>query len=160
MVRYLYHGSGKKLKYLVPKKPVGDDDPKHSMKAIYATSKKKFALAMAASRSSADVSAFNNRKTNQQNIVEGWPDEKATVYLYVLDIEDFEQNHKDEWIAKKRVVPVRVEEYKVKDLRHLYRRSNKAELKEWLKDRDGWVSPDEKLLSRLKNKFKHMRFWK
>ena len=69
--KYLYHGSGRKLKYLTPKKPVGDDDPKHSRKGVYATQIKKYALSMAVCRSSPNISAFNNRKTFQQNIIEG-----------------------------------------------------------------------------------------
>lgn len=156
MGKYLYHGSGKKLRYLVPQKPVGDDNPKHSIKAVYATDNKRYALAMAALRSSPNVSAFNNRKTSQQNIVEGWPDEKASVYLYILDIKDFEHNSGNEWLSRKRVSPIRVKKYRVKKLRHLYRKSNKVELREWLKDRDGWRVPKGKLSLKLNR----MRFWR
>jgi hypothetical protein len=144
-MRYVYHGSGKKLKYLSPKKPVGDDDPANCKKAVYATAKKRFALAMAASRSSPDVEAFNNRKTNVQNIVKGWPDESKTVYLYVLDARDFVADGRGQFLARKKVVPVRVEEYKVSDLRHLYRKSSRSELRDWLKDREGWRASDAEL---------------
>jgi hypothetical protein len=151
--KYLYHGSGTKLEYLTPQKPIGDDDPKHKIKAVYAASDKRFALAMSACRSSKTVHAFNNRNTHVQNIYKGWPDENATVYLYVLDSKDFKHNSGSEWISTKKIKPLRVEEYKVKDLRHLYRKSSKKELGEWLKDRGGWWSPEEKEI-KLKKLYK------
>lgn len=159
MGRYFYHGSGRKLKALVPKTPIDGDGPEWCKKGVYATSNKRFALAMAAIRSGKNVSSFNNRKTKQQNILEGWPDDTKTVYLYFLDKKDFVHNRRAEWISKKKVVPVKVKEYKVKDLRHLYRRSNKAEFKEWLKNRDGWQPPEETLSVRVRNKLRNVRFW-
>jgi hypothetical protein len=138
--KYLYHGSNKKIEILEPRKP-DDPDPKHSKKGVYATSLKKVALGMAAVRS-AKVSAFKNRKTHQMNIVEGKPDMKAIVYLHILDSKDFKQNYKDEWIAIKKVKPVNIGEYKVSELKHLWRKSNKKELKEFLKDRDEWMPKD------------------
>ena len=139
--KYLYHGSGIKLKFLTPKNPIGENDPKSCVKGIYATSDKNFALAIASCRSSKDVHAFNNRKTHVQNIVKGWPDENATVYLYVLDSKDFIHNSGSEWVTNKKIKPIRIEKHLVKDLKHLYRKSNETELKEWMKDRDGWKGP-------------------
>jgi len=143
--KYLYHGSSKKLEVLAPQKPEGKNDPKSCVAGIYATDDKKFALAISACRSSKTVHAFNNRNTHVQNIYKGWPNENATVYLYVLDPKDFKHNSGSEWITKKKIKPVKIEEYKVKDLKHLYRKSSKKELREWLKDRGGWRSPEEKV---------------
>jgi hypothetical protein len=135
--KYLYHGSGKRIEVLEPKKP-DDTDPRHSKKGVYATDIKKIALGMAATRSS-KTSAFKNRKTHIINIVEGWPDMKASVYLHILDPKDFKLNAKNEYLATRKVKPIKIVEYKVKDLKHLLRKSNKRELKEFLKDRDNWT---------------------
>lgn len=159
MRKYLYHGSGRRLKVLSPRTPVDGDGLEWCKKAVYAGFNKRFCLAIAAIRSGKNVSSFNNRKTNQQNIFEGWPDENATVYLYYLKREGFVHNRRGEWISKKKVVPVKVEEYKVKDLRHLYRRSNKVELKEWMKDREEWRAPNETLGVRIRNKLRNVRLW-
>jgi|APSaa5957512535_1039671.scaffolds.fasta_scaffold151866_2 hypothetical protein len=138
-MKYLYHGSGKKMEILEPRKP-DDSDPSHSKKGVYATSSKKSALGFSAIRST-KTSAFRERKTGMMNVVSGKPDEKATVYLHVLDADDFSRNHKDEFIATKKIKPIRIEEYKVKDLGHLWRKSNKKELKEFLEDRENWRVP-------------------
>ena len=145
--KYLYHGSGKKIKVLEPRKPT-DSDPMHSKKGVYATSLKKVALGMAAARS-AKTSAFKNRKTHVINIIEGWPDLKATVYLHILDPKDFKQNHKDEYLSMKKVKPIKIEEHKVSDLKHLWRKSSKKELKEFLKDREAWRAPGDRKIKAI-----------
>jgi hypothetical protein len=150
--KYLYHGSAEKLKFLTPQRPEGKNDSKSCVKGIYATSDKKFALAISACRSSKAVHAFNNRNTHVQNIYKGWPNENAIVYLYILDSKDFSHNSGSEWIAKKKVTPIKIEKHKVKDLAHLYRKSNKKELNEWLKNRDDWICPDNITTEIIKNK--------
>ena len=110
------------------------------VKAVYATHSKDLALSMGAMRT-AKVSAFGNRKTFQQNVVAGWADEKAFVYLHYLDSKNFKHNYGGEWISTKKAKPVKVEKFKVADLKHLWRKSNKKELKEYLKDREAWRAP-------------------
>jgi len=138
--KYVYHGSSKKIKILEPRKP-DDSDPTNSKRAVYATSNKDYALGMAAMRSAPGVSGFANRKTGQQNVIEGWPNEKAVVYLHILDAKDFKRNRGDQYICEKKINPVKIEKFKVGDLKHLWRKSSKKELKEFLKDRDGWKAP-------------------
>ena len=138
--KYLYHGSAKRIEVLEPRAPKFKDLPKNSVKAVYATHSKDLALSMGAMRT-AKVSAFGNRKTFQQNVVAGWPDEKAFVYLHYLDSKNFKHNYGGEWISTKKAKPVKVEKFKVADLKHLWRKSNKKELKEYLKDREAWRAP-------------------
>jgi hypothetical protein len=138
-MKYLYHGSNVKMDLLEPKKPT-DKDSSHSKKAVYATSNKKIALGFAVVHSR-KISAFKDRKTGIMNIVKGRPKKKATVYLHVLDAKDFVRNKKDEFISTKKVKPIKIKEYKVGDLSELWRKSNKKELKEFLKDRNAWRIP-------------------
>ncbi len=140
--KYLYHGSSKKIPVLEPRAPPFKDLPINSVKAVYATHSKDLALAMGAMRT-AKVSAFGNRKTFQQNVVAGWPDEKAFVYLHYLDSKHFKHNYGGEWISTKKAKPVKIKKFKVADLKHLWRKSNKKELKEYLKDRNAWRAPKE-----------------
>lgn len=138
-MRYLYHGSGIKMDILEPRKP-DDSDPLHSEKGVYATSSKKSALGFCVVRS-AKTSAFRERKTGMMNVVSGKPNEKAIVYLHILNPKNFKKNHKDEYVATKKIKPIKIEEYKVSDLKHLWRKSNKKELKDFLNDREGWRVP-------------------
>jgi len=139
--KYLYHGSGKKLKTLSPLKP-DDTDPVHNKKGVYTTSSKKDALGFCAIRS-AKTNCFRCRNTGMMNVVEGWPDLTKTVYLHILDSKDFEHNKGTEWICPHKVKPIKIVEYKVSDLQHLWRKSSKREMKEYLKDRDAWRAPED-----------------
>jgi hypothetical protein len=139
--KYLYHGSAKKLEALEPQKPYFDLK-ENSMKAVFATDSKNYALGMAA-MSSGKVSSFRNHKTHQMNIVEGKPNLKSIVYLYFLNPKDFKQNIKNEYVSLKKVLPVKIEKYNVFELKHLWRKSNKKELAEFLKDRENWIPKNE-----------------
>jgi len=134
--KFLYHGSAKELEILKPQKPFFDLK-QNSMKAVFATDSKEYALGMAA-MASGKVSAFRNHKTHQMNIIKGKPNLKATVYLYTLNSNDFKKINKNEYINTKEVKPLKIEEYKVSKLKHLWRQSDKQELKEFLKNRDKW----------------------
>ncbi len=140
--KLLYHGSGKRLEVLEPRKPTGHN-PGHDKKGVYATDLKDMALGFSA-KGSAKTSGFKSRKTNMHYIYEGWPDLKAAVYLHIFNSKDFEYNDVHEYICPKKVKPIKIEEYKVSDLQHLFRKATKKDLKEFLKDRDAWTDPEEK----------------
>jgi 8-oxo-dGTP pyrophosphatase MutT (NUDIX family) len=138
--KFLYHGSGKRLEVLEPSQPT-DHNPGHDKKGVYATDLKDMALGFSA-KDSAKTSGFKSRKTNIHYIYEGWPDLNSIVYLHILDSKDFEYNAPCEYICSKKVKPIRIEEYRVSDLQHLFRKATKKDLKEFLKDRDAWKDPD------------------
>lgn len=151
--KFLYHGSGKRLEVLEPRKPTGHN-PRHDKKGVYATDLKDMALGFSA-RGSAKTSGFKSRKTNIHYIYEGWPDLNATVYLHIFDPKDFEYNDVHEYICPKKVKPIKIEAYKVSDLQHLFRKATKKDLKEFLKDRDAWTDPELK-----KPSYKFVIDWK
>jgi hypothetical protein len=149
--KYLYHGSRNAIKVLEPRKP-DDPDPQLSKKAVYASSGKLGAIAHGIA--SAKSECFGERGNPIDCFVKGWPTKKTHKYSYVhiLDSKDFKHNVKNEWIATKKVKPVRIEKYVIKDLKHLWRKSSKKELKEFLKDRDAWRIPkaERKSVSEIK----------
>jgi hypothetical protein len=137
--RVLYHGSNKKIITLKPKQP-SFDVKENSMKAIFATSNKDLAIAMGLTTQKGS-SSFASHCRLLINFVKGYP-KMRYVYLHYLNSKDFKQNLGDEYISTKEVKPFKIERYKVSDLGHLWRKSNKEELKEFLKDRNNWKTPD------------------
>jgi hypothetical protein len=136
--KILYHGSDKKIKVLEPKQPFFDLK-ENSMKAIFATSNKNRAIAMALTNQKKSSSFMSHNKV-LINFVQGQPKMKY-VYLHYLKSDNFKHNRKDEYISTKKAKPFKIEQYKVADLSHLWRKSNKKELKEFLKDRKNWRAP-------------------
>lgn len=136
--KILYHGSGDKINVLEPREPFFDLK-ENSMKAIFATSNKDFAIAMGLTKQKYS-SSFKSHNEILLNFVRGQPKMKY-VYLHYLKSDKFKHNRKDEYIAFEKIKPFKIEKYKVSDLNHLWRKSNKKELKEFLKKRDKWRAP-------------------
>ena len=133
--KILYHGSSKKIVILKPKQPFLDLK-ENSMKAVFATSNKKYAIAMGLTAQKGS-SSFGSRDKLMINFVIGYP-KMEYVYLHYLNPKDFKLNKGNEYISTKEVKPFKIERYNVSDLSHLWRKSNNKELKEFLKDRDKW----------------------
>lgn len=131
--KILYHGSNKKIKELIPKKPDADL-PENSIKAIYATDNKNYALGMSLTSQKGTESFKGNKKIN---FIKGEPKMKH-IYLHYLKPNNFKYNVKDEYISLIPVKPYKIEKYKVSELGHLWRKSSREELKEFLKDRKKW----------------------
>ena len=131
--KILYHGSSKKISLLVPRQP-SKDLSNNSMKAVFATNVKDRALAMGLTKTKGSLSFRGNKK---MNFVKGSPRMKH-VYLHYLGSKSFKQNRPGEFISYIPVKPVKIEEYNVKNLSHLWRKSNMKELKEFLKNREKW----------------------
>jgi hypothetical protein len=136
--RILYHGSNKKISILKPRQP-SLDLKENSMKAIFATSNKNLAIAMGLTAQKGTES-FGSRDKLMINFVKGYPKMKY-VYLHYLKFKDFKLNRGEEYISTKEVKPYKIKKYKVPELTHLWRKSNKKELKEFLKNRDRWKTP-------------------
>lgn len=134
----LYHGTNRKLKILEPKKPAYDLK-ENSMKAVFATDNKKLALAMALTCQKGSES-FGSHDCVKINFVKSYPKMKY-VYLYYLNSKDFVKNKRREYISIKKIIPIKVERYKVSELNSLWRKSNKKELKDFLKNREKWRTP-------------------
>ncbi len=83
------------------------------------------------------MSSFLGRHDDILNVVHGKPKMKY-VYLHYLPSGSFRKNRGDEYIAIKPVKPLKIERYQTKDLRKLWRKSNK---KEFLKNRKAWRVP-------------------
>jgi len=134
----LYHGSNKKIEILKPRKP-SFDSKENSMKAVFATSNKKLALAMGLTAQKGSES-FGSRDKLMINFVKGYPKMKY-VYLHYLDSKFFSHNRGEEYTSKKEVRPFKVEKFPLIKLTHLWRKSNKKELIEFLKNRNKWKTP-------------------
>jgi len=131
--KILYHGSNKKIRILIPKRP-SKDLPENSMKAIFATNNKRVALSMGLT-SGKNTSSFKGYK--KINFIKGKPQMKY-VYLHYLYSKTFKQNRSEEYISYESVKPFKIEKYPVTKLGNLWRKSNEKELKEFLKDRTKW----------------------
>lgn len=138
--RILYHGSNKKISILKPRQP-SFDLKENSMKAVFATSNKNLAIAMGLTAQKGTES-FGSHDKMMINFVKGYPKMKY-IYLHHLNPKDFKLNRNDEYISTKEVKPLKIEKYKVSDLTPIWRKSNKKELKEFLKDRDNWETPKD-----------------
>jgi hypothetical protein len=136
--RVLYHGSNKKIIILKPRQP-SFDIKENSMKAVFATSNKNTAIAMGLTTQKGSES-FGSHDKVCINFVKGYPKMKY-IYLHYLNSKDFKHNRGEEYISTKEVKPFKIEKYNVSDLSHLWRKSNKKELKEFLKNRDNWKTP-------------------
>ncbi|MBM3247155.1 NUDIX domain-containing protein [Candidatus Pacearchaeota archaeon] len=143
-MKILYHGTNKPLRELEPKQPFFDLKS-NSMKAIFATSYKNFALAMGLTTQKGS-SSFKSHDKLKINFVKGEPKMKY-VYLHYLPAESFKLikkgNNSDEWVSYKKVKPIRIEKHSTNRLYNLWRRSNEEELKEFLKNRDRWITPND-----------------
>jgi hypothetical protein len=131
--KILFHGSNKKIVELIPKKP-SQDMPENSMKAIFATSNKRLAMAMGLTSGKNTSSFMGNKKIN---FVKGKPRMKY-VYLHYLPSKTFKLNRAEEFISKVAVKPFKIEKLETIKLGFLWRKSNKKELKEFLINRNKW----------------------
>jgi|APSaa5957512622_1039677.scaffolds.fasta_scaffold11850_2 hypothetical protein len=149
--KYLYHGSRLKLDILKPQQP-SDNHPDHGKFAIYATDKKIGAIIHGVAPKPTEC--FGERNSLILSFVSGWPTSKTHKYSYVytLKAKDFKHNVRGEWIATKQVKPIKIEKYKVSDLKGFWRKSNRAELREFLNNRPGWKMPqrDQKTKKEIK----------
>jgi hypothetical protein len=136
--RILYHGSNKKINVLKPREP-SYDLKENSMKAVFATSNKNLAIAMGLTAQKGSES-FGSRDKLMINFVKGYPKMKY-VYLHYLNSKDFRHNRGKEYISTKEVKPFKIEKYKVSELSHIWRKSNKKELTAFLKNRTKWKTP-------------------
>lgn len=136
--KILYHGSNKKISILKPRQP-SFDLKENSMKAVFATSNKNLAIAMGLTAQKGTES-FGSRDKLMINFIKGYP-KMRHVYLHYLNSRNFKLNRRKEYISKKEVKPFKIEEYPLSKLTHLWRKSNKKELKEFLKNRDKWKTP-------------------
>lgn len=139
--KVLYHGSNKKIIILKPKQP-SFDLKDNSMKAVFATNNKNLAIGMGLTTQKGSSSFATHSHTQAMiNFVKGYPKMKH-IYLHYLNSKDFKHNRGNEYISTKEVKPFKIERYNVSDLSHIWRKSNKKELKEFLKDRDKWKTPN------------------
>ncbi len=135
--KYLYHGS--------PKKIIGDEliphqahdlekRPENLHKAVYATSEKELAIAMAIiSAEGVIYSSLSFGDFPPGVIYQGWP-EQEIVYLYTLPVESFEPcgPQSKQWISYQPVKPIKIEELLLEDYLHLVRKASADEAKKWI----------------------------
>jgi hypothetical protein len=136
----LYHGSDKRISMLEPREPF-QDLKENSMKAVFATDNKNLAIGMALANQKYSAS-FRSYDKNIINFVRGYPKMKY-VYLHYLKTNNFNFNRGGEFISFEKEKPFKIEKIKVSDLKHLWRKSNKKELNEFLKDRKNWKTPKD-----------------
>jgi len=136
-IRYLYHGSPKKLsgEKLIPKKPHDLEKKTENLyRGIYATNIKGIAIAMAIISCKGVLCAslsFNKKPFGI--IYDGWPKQKY-FYLYILSSNNFKRTSQTaQWVSKKPVKPFKIEKLAVKDYLYLIRKATKKEKENWFK---------------------------
>ncbi|MDO8467377.1 MAG: hypothetical protein Q7S56_00300 [Nanoarchaeota archaeon] len=134
--KFLYHGSIKKINgKLIPKKADDLENKKENLhKAVYSTSVKDAAIAMAIISCKGVIGASLGYKKPYGTIYAGWPKQKF-IYLYTLLTDTFVQSKKGlkQWHSFISVKPLKIERLKVKDYLHLVRKSTEKEHKTWVK---------------------------
>ncbi len=130
--KYLYHGSNKKLKLLMPSTP-SDPKKQNSLNAVYATDNKDYALAMALTnqKNSTSFVTFNPLK---MHFVRGSPKMKS-VYLPYLPAKSFKKNALHQFISFSLIQTLKIEKHSIYELSHLWTKSTRKELKLFLKNR-------------------------
>ncbi|VVB80555.1 Uncharacterised protein [uncultured archaeon] len=130
--KFLYHGSNKEIKLLIPKQP-SDPKKENSLKAVYATDRKDYALAMGLTNQKGSTSfiTFNPVKLH---FVRGKPKMKF-IYLHYLSPKNFKKNSENQYLSFKPVESILIEKYFPYELRHLWTKSNKKELNKFLKNK-------------------------
>ncbi len=126
--KYLYHGSGRKIKgRLLPKKAsdkTGNKD--NSLKGIYASSWKKQAIIMGifgckgVKHASTHITGKNKIKAI---LYKGYPKQKY-FYLYTLSSKNFENRPQKsyQWVSLKSVIPEKIEKLTVKEYINLIKK--------------------------------------
>lgn len=136
VIKYLYHGSSKKLirDKLIPKKPTDLGKRKRDIRrGIYASDKKEIAIAMAMiSCKGVEYSSLSFNKKPFGTIYKGKP-QQTYVYLYTLFSDKFKKIGKDEWISSVPIKPIKIEKLKIKDYINLIRKATKEEKERWFK---------------------------
>lgn len=133
--KFLYHCSTKKIDELVPRKPSSFDLPENSIKAVYATPNKNRALGVGGLSKQKYCASF--RGNDKIHFYRGEP-KMRYIYLHYLSPKTFREIMPELWASEVPVKPFKIERYNVSDLGHLWVKSNKKELKEFLKDRQKW----------------------
>jgi len=140
--KLLYHGSDRKLIKLNPRKP-HFDLPENSMKAVFATDNKERAISMGLTNQK-NSSSFSSRDRIMINFVRGKPKMKYVYLHYFKPGYHWIKNRKGEYVCYEEIKPFKIERYEVSKLDNIWRKSNKKELNEFLKNRDKWKTPKSK----------------
>jgi hypothetical protein len=133
----LYHGSTKKLigDKLIPK-PAQDlgERPENLHTAVYATSMKEAAIAMALISCEGVITSSLYYKTPYGVIYEGWPKQRF-IYLYTLPSKTFVQSKKGskQYHSLEQVKPLRKDKLLVKDYLSLIRKATDKEIERFNK---------------------------
>lgn len=137
-IKYLYHGSVNKIiGSLSPKQPEDlANNPENLIKGVCATDIKNLAIAMALISCKGVYASgieFDAKKA-KGIIYRGWPKQER-FFLYTLPVKYFKQSKGQlhQFICKKEVTPVQVEELKVSDYIHLIGPANEKEKEVWRK---------------------------
>ena len=136
--KYLYHGSPKKIvgNELIPHQAHDlGKRPENLHKAVYATSERKLAIAMAIISSKGVIYSSLRFSGNPPGIIyQGWP-EQEKIYLYTLPVDTFQPSGHGgkQWVSFQPVQPVKVEELLIKDYLYLVRQATREEFEHWIK---------------------------
>ena len=139
--KYLYHGSGKRLKgeELTPRKANDlEDNADNSLRGVYASDYKNEALSMAlhscrgVREGSLHLQGIKGKIIMDSVVYEGWPKQKY-IYLYILHSKTFEERppRSHQWVSIESVKPTKIEKLLVKDYLYLIRRATEKEKKEF-----------------------------
>lgn len=132
--RYVYHGSPKLIEGMFELRAPRDlnKDPDNIVEGVYASSVKDKAIGMAVSGATGVISSgmgFGIGNKRKGIIYEGWPNQEY-VYLYTFDPKPFIRRPADstQFIATKKVSPLKVEKLRTVDHIHLVKKASKREL--------------------------------
>lgn len=131
MIKYLWHGSSKKLKSLKPSEAIDlSGHPDSNKKAVYSTDIKELAICFGMSdRSVLKMGEWDEGKFKKMILIKGDIRKGEKMYLYKLDKKDFEKckGISHQFFSLKVVKPIEVNELNVNDYKSLYRRATKKD---------------------------------
>lgn len=132
-IKYLYHGSLKKLKgEMIPFIPQDVGKVKNNIiKGVYATNKKNVAIAMALIKPKG-IAASLYFKPPKAIVYRGWPRRKY-FYLYTLPRDSFKESPKGsgQWVSRKPIKPIKVERLEVRNYLNLLKKATKKQKEEF-----------------------------
>ncbi|MGD9276795.1 MAG: hypothetical protein PVJ67_06510 [Candidatus Pacearchaeota archaeon] len=133
MTKYLWHGSPRKLKELIPRQATGLNKKEDRQIGVYATDKRDRAIAMTLINLKGvrgGTRLIFPRGKVKGIVFEGWPTQEY-FYLYTLPKEGFSKIDNWQWISKKKIIPLKIEKLKTKDYIPMIRKGTKKEKEEF-----------------------------
>ncbi|MBI2044464.1 hypothetical protein HYT23_00235 [Candidatus Pacearchaeota archaeon] len=132
-IKYVYHGSSKKLNILKTKRAKGGI-LKDKLNGVYATHEMKSAIMMGLlSGKGIKGSSFHETNNKMHGIIYRGGLKNRVFYVYFLSPKTFKKIDSWQWVSKEEVKPIKVKKLFIKDYKSWIRKATKEEKERWLK---------------------------